>query len=205
MYIQKMKPLVIIDNGHGDPPLTGGKCSPDNRLLEYNWSREITKRIASALNAHGVATHILVPESTDVILKTRVSRANALCKQHGTKNCLLVSVHINAADGDGKWHDATGWSGFVAPKCSSNSKRLAQLLYAEAAKAGLKGNRCVPASKYWVGNFAMVRDTNCPAVLTENLFMDNKRECEFLLSEQGKETIVQLHVNAILNYIKEQP
>lgn len=195
--------ICILDAGHGCNTL--GKCSPDKRLLEYEWARDMVKRIASKLQAKGVQVHILVPEITDVKLGVRTHRVNALCKQHGAKNCLLVSVHNNAAGSDGKWHDATGWSGFVAPKCSANSKRLAQLLYAEAAKAGLKGSRCVPASKYWVGNFAIVRDTNCPAVLTENLFMDNRQECDYLLSEQGKETLAQLHVNAIVNYINEQP
>lgn len=197
--------LCILDAGHGDPPLSGGKCSPDKRLLEYYWAREMVQRIAKKLQALGVPVHILVPETKDIKLNVRTGRVNTLCKQYGAKKCLLVSVHNNAAGGDGKWHDATGWSGWVAPKCSANSKRLAQLLYAEAAKAGLKGNRCVPACKYWVGNFAIVRDTNCPAVLTENLFMDNRQECDYLLSEQGKETLAQLHVNAIVNYINEQP
>lgn len=198
--------LCILDAGHGDPPLSGGKCSPDKRLVEYYWAREMVQRIAKKLQALGVPVHILVPEKTDIKLGVRTRRVNALCKQHGTKKCLLVSVHNNAAPpSNGKWHDATGWSCFVAPKSSANSKRLAQLLYAEAAKAGLKGNRCVPACKYWVGNFAIVRDTNCPAVLTENLFMDNRQECDYLLSEQGKETLAQLHVNAIVNYINEQP
>lgn len=198
--------LCILDAGHGDPPLSGGKCSPDKRLLEYYWAREMVQRIAKKLQALGVPVHILVPEKTDIKLGVRTRRVNALCKQHGTKKCLLVSVHNNAAPpSNGKWHDATGWSCFVAPKSSANSKRLAQLLYAEAAKAGLKGNRCVPACKYWVGNFAIVRDTNCPAVLTENLFMDNRQECDYLLSELGKETLAQLHVNAIVNYINEQP
>lgn len=197
--------ICILDAGHGDPPLSGGKCSPDKRVLEYYWAREMVQRIAKKLQAQGVQVHILVPETTDIKLNVRTRRVNNLCKQHGTKNCLLVSVHINAAGGDGKWHNATGWSGWVAPNASTNSKRLAQLLYAEAAKAGLKGNRCVPASKYWVGNFAIVRDTNCPAVLTENLFMDNRQEYDYLLSETGKETLAQLHVNAIMNYIAEQP
>lgn len=200
-----MKAFVILDNAHGDPPLSGGKCSPDNRLLEYYWARDMVQRIAKKLQAHGVTVHILVPETTDTSLTVRTRRVNQLCGQHGTKNCLLVSVHNNAAGSDGKWHNATGWSGYVAPNASNNSKRLAQLLYAEAVKAGLKGNRCVPASKYWVGNFAIVRDTKCPAVLTENLFMDNEQECDYLLSEQGKETLAQLHVDAILNYIAEQP
>lgn len=195
--------FCILDAGHGCDTL--GKCSPDKRLPEYRWAREMVQRIAKKLQALGVPVHILVPEENNIQLSVRTRRVNDLCKQHGAKKCLLVSVHNNAAGDDGKWHDATGWSGFVAPKCSANSKRLAQLLYAEAAKAGLKGNRCVPACKYWVGNFAILRDTNCPAVLTENLFMDNRHECDYLLSEQGKETLAQLHVNAIVDYINEQP
>lgn len=195
--------LIILDNGHGNPPLTGGKCSPDKRLLEYEWAREITGRIAESLKQKGVASHILVAESVDIPLKTRVSRTNALCKQYGTKNCLLVSVHVNAANGDGKWHDARGWSGWVAPNASAKSKAFAQMLYAEAEKRGLKGNRCVPAQRYWVGNFSIIRNTNCPAVLTENLFQDNKADVDYLLSEQGKQTIVDIHVDAILKYIKD--
>ncbi len=54
-------------------------------------------------------------------------------------------------------------------------------------------------------SLSIAGDTNCPAVLTENLFMDNRQECDYLLSEAGKETLAQLHVNAILNYIAEQP
>ncbi|MBP5694104.1 MAG: N-acetylmuramoyl-L-alanine amidase, partial [Bacilli bacterium] len=65
----------------------------------------------------------------------------------------------------------------------------------------LQGNRSVPPEKYWVQNLALCRDTACAAVLTENLFQDNKEDVAFLLSEKGKEAIVQLHLNGILNYI----
>lgn len=191
--------LVIIDNGHGVN--TKGKCSPDKRLFEWKWAREVAQLIQEQLKAHGVEAVRIVTEDTDISLKERCRRANALCTKHGTKNCLLVSVHINAAGADGKWHNATGWSGWVAPNASQNSKRLAQLLYAEAEAANLQGNRCVPPSKYWVGNWAICRDTNCPAVLTENLFQDNKAEVDFLLSAEGKATIAKLHVNAILKYM----
>lgn len=191
--------LVIIDNGHGVN--TAGKCSPDKRLLEYKWAREIAQLLQEQLKAHGIEAVRIVTEEADISLKERCRRANALCDKHGTTNCVLVSVHINAAGADGRWHDATGWSGWVAPNASNNSKRFAQLLYAEAEKAALQGNRAVPPCKYWVGNYAIVRDTKCPAVLTENLFQDNKCEVDYLLSEEGKAAIVKLHVNGILKYI----
>jgi N-acetylmuramoyl-L-alanine amidase len=47
----------------------------------------------------------------------------------------------------------------------------------------------------------MCRDTKCPSVLTENLFQDNVDDVNYLLSEDGKKTIIDLHVNGIINYI----
>ena len=52
-------------------------------------------------------------------------------------------------------------------------------------------------------NFTVIYKTNCPSVLTENFFMDNEEECEFLLSEEGKKKITELHVAAILKYIND--
>ena len=46
-------------------------------------------------------------------------------------------------------------------------------------------------------NFTILYKSKCPAILTENLFQDNKIDCEFLMSEQGREVITQIHVNAI--------
>ena len=81
------------------------------------------------------------------------------------------------------------------------SNYFTQMLYAQAEKNNLQGNRCVPKEKYWVQNLAICRDTNCAAVLTENLFQDNKEDVSYLLSLEGRNTIVDLHVKGIINYI----
>jgi N-acetylmuramoyl-L-alanine amidase len=47
----------------------------------------------------------------------------------------------------------------------------------------------------------MLTHSNCPAVLTENLFMDNKEECRYLLSIKGKAAIANIHVKAIKKYL----
>ena len=50
-------------------------------------------------------------------------------------------------------------------------------------------------------DFYILRHTSCPAVLTENLFMDNQDDYNFLLSEEGRQAIVDLHVDGILDYL----
>ena len=190
---------ILIDNGHGSN--TSGKCSPDGKLREYAWARDIASRLVAELKKRGLDAERIVTEETDISLRERCRRVNAICAKLGSKNVMLISIHINAAKSDGRWHDASGWSGWTAPNASQKSKILAQTLYDEAAKRNLKGNRSVPSCRYWVGNFAIVRDTTSPAVLTENLFQDNKAEVEFLMSERGKQEIVNLHADAIQKYI----
>lgn len=189
---------ILIDNGHGSN--TSGKRSPDGKLREYAWAREIAKRLENALKAKGFDAERIVTEETDISINERVRRANTICNKVGTSNVLLVSIHINAAGNSG-WKNARGWSVWVAPNASSNSKRLAKCLYEEADKAGFRGNRCVPATKYWIGNYGIVRDTKCPAVLTENLFQDNKEDVGVLMSEDGKQAMVDIHVKGIMSYL----
>lgn len=191
---------ILIDNGHGSN--TPGKCSPDKSLLEYAYTREIAVKVVDRLKELGYDAERITPETKDISLSERCKRINAWCAKLGAKNCLSVSIHCNAAGADGKWHNASGWSVFVSKNASSNSKKLAQLLYAEAEKNGLKGNRSVPKERYWVQSLAMCRDTKCPAVLTENMFQDNEDDVKLLLSEDGKQRIVDVHVNGIINYIK---
>ena len=196
------KLLVILDNGHGSN--THGKCSPDKSLYEWKWTREITSMLHESLMMEGIESVILVPEDKDISLKERVRRANNIYVQakKAGKEAILISVHINAAGGDGKWKNATGWSVWIANNASQKSQELAELLYNEAEKHNLQGNRVVPPCHYWTANFTIVTDTKCPAVLTENLFQDNKQECEYLLSDIGKQTITQLHVAGIKQYIQ---
>lgn len=189
--------LILIDNGHGIN--TPGKCSPDKALYEWKYTREIAVEVVKKLNELGYKAIQLVPESTDVSLPQRCKRVNDYCKKNS--NVVLVSIHVNAAGIGDKWHNASGWSGWVYTKSSLKSRLLAQLLYKEAKLRKLQGNRSVPKGEYWTANFYILKNTNCPAVLTENLFQDNKQEVEYLLSEEGRKNIIDLHVNGIIAYL----
>lgn len=196
------KLVVILDNGHGKN--TKGKCSPDKRIMEWEWTRDIAIRIYEELLKEEIDAYLLVPEEKDVSLSERVKREKRVTKEAkaaGKETCL-ISIHLNAAGGDGKWKNAKGWTGWIAQEASQKSKDLARILYEECEVRELQGNRCVPATKYWTANYTIVTNTSCPAVLTENLFQDNQEEVEYLLTEEGKQTIVDLHVAAIKRYME---
>ena len=166
---------ILIDNGHGAE--TRGKRSPDGRLLEYLENRIIARGIVDALTARGLDASLLVPEETDIPLPERCRRVNEWCRQLGKDNVLLISIHCNAAGRGDRWLTARGWCAYTT-RGNTQADALATSLYT-AAQAHLPGHR----------------------LRTENLFMDNPADCAFLLSEEGQEAIVNLHVDSITSYI----
>lgn len=199
--------IVLVDNGHGID--TKGKCSPDRRLFEFKWAREIARMVVAELQAFGIDARLLVPEETDVPITTRVRRVNSICDKVGSQNVLLVSIHNNACGNDGQWHDASGFSVFCSKNASSKSKFCASIFTDEAESRHLLGNRSIPAGRFWTwswtkADIGILKNSKCPAVLTENLFQDNKTDVNLLLSGKGKKDICDLHVKAIVNYINSQ-
>lgn len=192
---------ILIDNGHGSN--TSGKRSPDGKLREYAYTREIAQMLVDKLNANGYDAQRITPETQDVSLTERCRRANKICDKYGAKNCVLVSIHLDASPGSG-WQKARGFSVRVSNNASQNSKRLARILTETAIELRLMGNRSIPAEKYWVQNLAICRDVACPAVLTENLFMTSKEDVEYLLSQEGKNAVMLLHYYALMKYIGDE-
>lgn len=183
---------IILDNGHGQE--TPGKRSPKwsdgTQLLEWKWTRRLVKAIHNQLASEGLNSVILVPETTDIGLSARANRANAIIQKEGANNCIFISVHGNA--GGGK-----GWEVFSTTK-KNKSDELAECFISEFSKI-------FPDRKnrgHKEQDFTVIYKTNCPAVLTENFFYDNEEECKYMLSNEGFNKIVELHVVAINKYIK---
>ena len=198
------KLYVILDNGHGIN--TPGKCSPSKSLKEWEYNRDIVTRIKNVLTQLGIQYRILVPETKDISLTTRVKRANNIyneLKQKGY-HTILISVHVNAA-GNGAWEKATGWSAYTS-KGKTKGDVLANAIYDAATKILTPLNKKIRTDwsdkdPDYEENFTIITKTICPAVLTENFFMDSKTDCEWLLTEKGRQTIADIHIHGILNYI----
>lgn len=210
---------ILIDNGHGSN--TPGKCSPDKSLREFAYAREIAGMVVDDLKSKGYDAERLVPETTDIPLAERARRVNEWCGKLGTQNVILVSIHCNAA-GNGSWLGAGGWCAYTSPG-QTKADKLATSLYDAAEISLAKYKEVFPVLKtkgaygsnqkpirtdYSDGDpdfearFYILMKTKCPAVLTESLFQDNKADVAFLLSDEGKGAITQLHVEGITNYLK---
>lgn len=195
---------ILVDNGHGIK--TKWKRSPDERLLEWRYARDIAADVVARLRKQGYDAELLVPEDADISLGERCSRVNAWCDRLGAKNVCLVSIHCNAAGDGSKWMNATGWEAWTS-KGQTQGDRLADCLY-DAAEDVLKPllpnvrirTDMADGDRDKEENFTILYRSKCPACLTENFFMDNKSDVDFLLSPCGRDAIARLHVDGIKAY-----
>ena len=193
--------LILLDPAHGHN--TPGKRSPDGTLLEYAYTRDLANQILTTLQTKGHNAQLLVPETEDIPLSERVRRINAHCNTLGKSNVILISIHVNAAGNGSKWLTATGWSCYTS-KGQTPSDFIAECFY-DSAKKNFPDRRI--RTDYsdndpdWEENFYILRHSLCPAVLTENFFMDNPQDLDYLQSRSGKQAIVDTHVEGITEYL----
>jgi len=196
--------IVLIDNGHGKetPGKRSKKWGDGTQLFEWEYTREIAQEVVKQLRTKGIDARILVPEENDIPLNVRCKRVNAVSEQVGRKNCLLVSVHVNAsAEGKAQgWEDHTYLGQSVSDVYASVIWKEAEIILAGKTAKG-RGDWSDKDPDF-DSNFAVLRDTDCASILTENLFMDNEKDCKFLLSESGKKAIVDIHVNGITKIVE---
>ena len=184
--------------------MTTDKRSPDGLFCEAFYNREIGWLVVQDLIYGGIDAELLVPEYDDISLAERVRRVNAACFLLGKQNVILVSIHVNAAGNGSKWLNATGWSVYTC-KGQTESDRLADCL-CQAAIKNFPGRRIrtdmSDGDMDREEGFYILRKSLCPAVLTENFFMDSRSDLEYLQSRAGKQAVVDTHVEGIMEYLE---
>ena len=201
---------VLLDNGHASS--TPGKrqqLENGTYFFEYQFNREVVRLIAKKLSDLGIPYEILVPEvDKDISLSERAARANSFCTKYGTDNCFFISVHSNAL-GDGQtFTSAKGWSIWTT-KGQTKSDEYATYIYEEAEKILPKHGMTTrkemsDGDPDYEDNFTVIYKTWCPAVLTENMFFTNKKEVYWLMTDEGKEAIADIHVKGIERIINKK-
>ncbi len=201
----KQRYLWCLDNGHGKQ--TAGKRSPQlddsgKRFMEYEFNRDIVKRITTQLDEADIKYFITVPEvDIDDFLQGRVERAN---NKKSAIPKLFVSVHSNAAPaasmntfGPDSVSGIETWF-FTGSKRGQKLAGIFQKYLIE--ETGFK-NRHVKSKVE--GQFYVLRKTNMTSVLTENGFYNNRKEVAELMKDEIRQQIADAHVKAILEVEKD--
>lgn len=213
--------IILIDNGHGSNTEQNGKYSPllkgsgldipseftnNGRFREWKYNRVIANQVVDTLVGMGYDARLVTPEDKDISLSERIRRINTICNKEGAGNVLLISVHSNAVGNGTQWMNAYGWEAYTT-RGETKSDVLAEYLY-KRADTNIKGRKIredwTDGDRDKEADFYIIKKAKCPAVLTENFFYDNKDDLLYLTSDEGVHGVVRLHVEGIIDYIKNK-
>ncbi|WP_017470607.1 N-acetylmuramoyl-L-alanine amidase [Amphibacillus jilinensis] len=172
---------IFIDPGHGgkDPGAVA------NGLQEKDIVLDIAKRIQSKLGDYNdVQVKLSRTNDTFVSLTNRAKDANDWGADY------FVSIHINAGGGTG--YEDFIFNGNVSQATRDNQDELNK---ANVSATGFN-NRGKKSA-----NFAVLRQTNMPAVLTENGFIDNATDANNLKSAAFLDKIADGHVSGLVKIL----
>jgi N-acetylmuramoyl-L-alanine amidase len=188
----------LLDAGHGGilngkyttAPAKMHKFEDGLEILEGVINRKITALLWKKLDKEKIDFALVYHEQLDTPLQERVLIADRIYSKY--KNAVYLSIHSNAGGG-------SGFEVFTSPG-QSKSDRLANVFcdfYMTMLPAFKLRADYSDADADKEADFYVLRKTDCPAVLVENLFFDNRKEAEFLLSESGQEAIAECLFQAI--------
>lgn len=202
-----MGKVILLDPGHGGvidgEPQTSGKRSPEwpdgTQLFEGVFNRAIAKRIEDWAPLFGVDCLSLVHTLDDLPLSERVGLANGLAERYPDTEYIYVSIHANAGGGH-------GIEVFTSPE-QTRSDAIAEIFI---DKLGLtfpdvrKRTDLSDGDQDKEAPFYVLTKTTMPAILTENFFMDNEKECKkYLMTEDGRDRIALAHLAAMVEIDRE--
>lgn len=160
-FAQRIKPLIVLDAGHGGSD-EGTKV---NALMEKRLSLITTLLTKTHLEELGYRVILTRSKDAFVSLSRRVLIANK------AQSSLFVSIHFNSAPSvEAKGIEIFYYNAKEIWRARA-SKRLASCILnriisqTEAKSRGVKQ-----------GNFHVIRETSMPAVLVEGGFLTNKDE-----------------------------
>src|SRR5699024_10896033 len=175
-----MAKVICLDAGHGGHD--GGATA--NGLKEKDLTLDIAKRIQSKLKNYNVK--VIMTRTTDKFLslteRTNIANRN--------KADLFLSVHINSSGG-------TGFESFIY----NGSIQTATKGYQSTLHSAIMKQIDVKDRGKKSANFAVVRQSNMPAVLTETLFIDTKSDANKLKDSNFLNSVAQGPADGIVKQL----
>lgn len=189
---RQLGPVVMIDPGHGGPTDTGAKGRLSPEYMEKNLTLSTAKILKGYLDQMGFKTMMVREEDVSINRYVRARLANE--KQPK----IYVSIHYNfASDSGAHGIEVFYFKAEESKERSNQSKRLADAVLKHVlAQTGAKSR----GVKH--GNYAVIRETNMPAILIEGGFMTNEQEMNKLKDPAYIKKIALGIAEGIKDYLK---
>lgn len=176
---------IFLDAGHGGKD--GG--AQGNGLSEKVLTLDIVKKIQFQLSQYE-DVQVKLSRADDKYLS--LSERAKLANDWGAD--LFLSVHINSsADASANGFETFIYNGPVSAK----TQAFQNVVHAEIVKQ-ITGVRDRGKKK---ANYAVIRETHMPALLTENLFISSKTDTARLSKNSFLETVANGHVQGIEKFL----
>ncbi len=165
-----MSKIICIDACHGgrDPGAVG------HGLKEKDLTLDIAGGVRDALAAYDVDVHMTRNSDVDMELVERAAMANRLGAD------LFLSIHCNAGGG-------TGFESYIYPDAGARTQALQGAIHEHLGR--LYGSYGLTDRGKKTANFAVLRLTQMPAILLENLFIDTERDAAKLADSTFRQQI----------------
>lgn len=198
--------LWLLDAGHGGITKDGKYTTAPAKMHKFDEftiyegviNRKITDLLIEELEILKIDFATVYDQVEDTPLYQRTTAADNIFRKD--KRAIYLSIHSNAGGG-------SGFEIFTSPG-QTKSDKVANI-FCETYKKHFPNFpfRKDLADGDWdrEADFYVLRKTDCPALLVENLFFDNRKEAQYLLSEEGQEAIAECLFECIQNCEKLKP
>lgn len=160
------------------------------QLYEWKFNRSIVNKIKMFFLKKNIPIHILTNTKQSEYLSDKIRKINSLVEKYGKYNVLVISIQVNR----GK---KSGW------ECLYHEKNELSKEYAEVFSKTYKSSKIpFPNNGIRHYNMSIMRLAKCPSIVTNNLYIDTKKDCMYLLTSKGEKAIKDLHIDAIYNSIE---
>lgn len=182
---------VFLDAGHGgkDPGAIG------NGLKEKDLNLTIAKKVGEILTNEYENVTVLYSRTIDktLSLKERTDMANKANANY------FFSIHVNAGGGTG--YEDYVYNGKIQSTTEANRTTIHNEVVRVLNKYRIKNRGKKKA------NFHVLRETKCPAMLVETLFIDNVNDAKFLKNQNFINDISRAYATGIAKALglKEKP
>lgn len=181
---------IYIDSGHN--PTGGDTGAAGFGHKEQDITVQIGRRVRDLLIQCGQAVYMSRQKESDVIgngtLSSSLQSRSLQANNKGSD--LFVSIHCNAAN-----TKAFGCETYSFPG-SREGRELAACIQNYLPQLTGRFDRGIKEA-----SFAVLRNTNMPAVLVETAFIDNYDDSMYLASDRGQQSIAEAITRGICEYL----